>query len=127
MSSAACASLFLRSPHDRNWAIWNGDVYDLSAYFQTQTNEANADTYAFLYSDLTSLWQAQSGQDITSDVNSVLSKMNTTYAEANIQCIKNLFYWGTTDFRDTPRCQVQNILLIVASGVIMSSMAIKCE
>lgn len=83
--------------------------------------------YAFLDSDLTSLWQSQAGQDITSDINSVLSKMNTTYAEDNIRCIKNLFYWGTLDFRSTPRCQVQNILLIVASAIIMSSMAIKCE
>ena len=111
----------------RYWAIWDGDVYDLSAYFQTQTNEDDSDTYAFLDSDLSSLWQSQAGQDITSDVNSVLSKMNATYAEDNVRCIKNLFYWGTLDFRSTPRCQVQNILLIVASAIIMSSMAIKCE
>lgn len=113
--------------HYRYWAIWDGDVYDLSGYFQTQTNEASSATYAFLDSDLTALWQSQAGQDITSDINGVLAKMNTTYADANVQCIKNLFYWGTLDFRSTPRCQVQNVLLIVFSAIIMSSMAIKCE
>lgn len=42
-------------------------------------------------------------------------------------CIENVFLVGQTDFRQTSRCQVQNYMLIVISGVLMASIALKCR
>ncbi|KAH9919697.1 chitin synthase [Fomitopsis serialis] len=124
--SAASSSSSDNSASDqRYWAIWDNSVYDLSAYFQTLTNNDNSNTFTFLDSDLSGLWQSTPGQDISKDIASVLATMNSSYAEDNVRCIKNMFYWGEMDFRSTPRCQVQNIMLIVFSAIIMSSMAIK--
>lgn len=44
-----------------------------------------------------------------------------------MNCISNLFYYGKPDFRKTPRCQVQNILLLVFSIILMVSIGIKCK
>ncbi|TFY68562.1 hypothetical protein EVJ58_g936 [Rhodofomes roseus] len=123
--SAASSSNDGSTTDQRYWAIWDNSVYDLSAYFQTLTNNDDSSVFTFLDSDLAGLWQSTPGQDISSDIASTLAKMNSSYAEDNVRCIKNLFYWGELDFRSTARCQVQNIMLIVFSAIIMSSMAIK--
>lgn len=37
-----------------------------------------------------------------------------------------MFYMGETDFRKTPRCQVQNTLLLVFSSLLIATIAAKC-
>ncbi|PCH40709.1 glycosyltransferase family 2 protein [Wolfiporia cocos MD-104 SS10] len=110
---------------ERYWAIWDNSVYDLSAYFQTLTNEDDNSMYEFLDSDLTQLWSQLPGQDISKSIESVLSNMNETYRDQNVACIQNMFYWGEVDFRDTPRCAVQNVMLLVFSCILMGSMGLK--
>ena len=60
-------------------------------------------------------------------MNDVLGGLDTTTREQNMNCISNLFYYGKPDFRKTPRCQVQNILLLVFSIILMVSIGIKCK
>jgi hypothetical protein len=82
--------------------------------------------YSFLDPNLVSVFEQQPGQDITNALNAVLDTMSAENRTANMDCLSNAFYWGETDFRYTPRCQVQNYLLLVFSSVIMASMAMKC-
>ncbi|OCH89984.1 chitin synthase [Obba rivulosa] len=110
----------------RLWAIWDGGVYDLSDYVNTlQLNQDATAQFEFLNSNLTDLWQQQPGQDITKQINSVLAQMDPTTGQENVDCIKNMFYLGETDFTKTPRCQVQNYLLLAFSCLIMASIGIK--
>ncbi|GBE80201.1 Chitin synthase 8 [Sparassis crispa] len=109
----------------RLWAIWNNGIYDLTDYVNTVTVNEGMNLYAFLSPDLTSLFKQQPGQDLTSSISKVLATMNVTYREQNVNCMNNMFYLGTTDFRNTPRCQVQNYLLLAFSCILMSSMGLK--
>lgn len=98
----------------------------MSAYFHTLYINDDQPSYEFLDGDLTSLFEQQPGQDITSAIEGVLATVNATYRNDNVNCIKNLFYFGELDFRQTPRCQVQNIMLLVFSANIMASIGLKC-
>ncbi|OBZ70379.1 Chitin synthase 8 [Grifola frondosa] len=109
----------------RLWAIWNDNVYDLSDYFNSITVNTGNSEYSFLSEAITDLFKQQPGQDITKSINSALATMDATTAAQNIDCIKNLFYVGQVDFRKTPRCQVQNYMLLAFSILLMSSMGLK--
>ncbi|KAF9227129.1 glycosyltransferase family 2 protein [Gyrodon lividus] len=110
----------------RIWGIYDGTIYDLTDYVYTMTTtELNVAKYDFLDSDLVATFQQQPGEDITGPLNTVLAKMDATNRTANMDCLNNAFYWGETDFRYTPRCQVQNYMLLAFSSIIMASMALK--
>ncbi|KAI0371480.1 chitin synthase [Pilatotrama ljubarskyi] len=110
--------------NQRMWAIYENAVYDLSDYIYTSTTNT-APQYSFLNSDIVDIFKQQPGQDITKPLNDVLGKLDTTTREQNMNCISNLFYYGKPDFRKTPRCQVQNVLLLVFSIILMVSIGIK--
>ncbi|KAI0307192.1 chitin synthase [Multifurca ochricompacta] len=110
----------------RIWAIWEKSVYDLTDYFYTiNANQGNTGPYTFLDSGLTDIFQQQPGQDITAPLNAALAKLDATKAQENIQCLKNMFFVGGKDFRKEARCQVQNYLLLVASSILVASVAVK--
>lgn len=88
-----------------------------------QINLLNDDTYEFLDTDLAALWQAQPGTDITSAIKD-LNMDETTY-NTNMDCIKTLFAQGETDFRLTPRCQVQPNMLLAFSILLMVTILAK--
>lgn len=125
-------------------AIVDGKIYDLTDYFYTvgrralrahwwehttdprdplQINLLNDDTYKFLDEDLSALWQAQPGTDITSSVKDL--NMDPTTHNTNMDCIKTLFAQGETDFRLTPRCQVQPNMLLAFSVLLMVTILAK--
>lgn len=90
------------------------------------TIHANVAEYDFLDATLVSVFTQQPGTDITSALNKALDSMDATNRTASMDCLQNAFYWGETDFRYTPRCQVQNYMLLVFSSIIMASMLVKC-
>lgn len=73
------------------------------------------------------VFKQRSGQDITQPLNTVLQAMNTTSREQHLACLNNVFLSGTVDFRKSARCQVQNVLLIFFSALLMASIALKCS
>ena len=83
-------------------------------------------TYSFLDSDIVDIFKQQAGQDITKDLNAVLSGKDVDTVGKNIQCLKDAFLWGGIDFCKSAHCQVQNYLLLIFSGVLMASMLLKC-
>jgi len=112
----------------RTWAVWDKNIYDLTDYFYTiSANQGNTGPYTFLTSAITDIFQQQPGQDITKPLNAAVAKLDTATAQKNIQCLKNMFFVGQTDFRKEARCQVQNYLLLVASSILVASVAVKCE
>ena len=112
----------------RIWGVWNKSIYDLTDYFYTiNQNQGNTGPYTFLNSDLTDIFQQQSGQDLSKQLNAALAKLDATTAQKNVQCLNNMFYIGVKDFRKEARCQVQNYLLLVASSILVASVAMKCE
>lgn len=112
----------------RTWAVWEKSIYDLTDYFYTiSVNQGNTGPYTFLNSAITDIFQQQPGQDITGPLNAALAKLDATTVQQNVQCLNNMFYVGEKDFRKEARCQVQNYLLLVASSILVASVAMKCE
>lgn len=112
---------------DRNWAVWDGGVYDMTDYLYTQTlSPVNVEAYSFLNSDIVDLFKQRAGQDISTSMNKILASLQPDVALQNTNCLKNAFFLGGTDFRKTARCQVQNYILIIFSGILMASMGLKC-
>lgn len=72
------------------------------------------------------VFQQQSGQDVTKSLERVFAQKDSTTVQRNKYCIENIFYVGTPDFRDTPRCQVQSYFVLAASGIIAGTMLLKC-
>ncbi|KAJ7623767.1 chitin synthase [Roridomyces roridus] len=107
------------------WGRYNDKIYDLTDYVNTLTIHVNDAKYAFLDTDLVSIFRQQSGQDITKPLNKVLDAMPADQRGLNMQCLNNAFFIGEWDFRKSPRCTVQNYFLIVASGILMASMGLK--
>ncbi|KAG8219096.1 glycosyltransferase family 2 protein [Butyriboletus roseoflavus] len=110
----------------RIWAIWDNGVYDLTDYVNTITiNEGATTPYQFLDTGITNVFKQQAGQDISKNLNSVIAGLNAQTAAENVNCIKNMFYLGEVDFRQTPRCTVQSYLLLVFTGILCASIALK--
>ncbi|KAG0664380.1 hypothetical protein C6P46_001425 [Rhodotorula mucilaginosa] len=106
----------------RQWAIVNGSVYDLTDYFYTY-NLLNDKSYLFLNASIANVWTAQPGTDITGAIKEL--GIDAPTLKTNMDCIQTLFYVGETDFRDTPRCQVQPNLLLAFSILIMLTILVK--
>ncbi|KIY65055.1 glycosyltransferase family 2 protein [Cylindrobasidium torrendii FP15055 ss-10] len=107
------------------WIIYDESLYDLTDYFNTQDTFTNYPTYHFIDSDIEDVFKRRSGQDVTDQLNKALDGFNSTYRQQNMDCLNNVFYAGKVDFRNSARCQVQNYLLLVFSGIMMASMGIK--
>jgi chitin synthase len=95
--------------------------------FYSSSSGTDLPNYSFLNEDLTNLFKNQPGQDLTKDIDKVLAKMSVEDAKLQTDCLDNAFLVAKTDFRLTPRCTVQNYLLLAFSVLLMSTIAMKCE
>ncbi len=107
-------------------------MYDLSDYLYTVeyysgSSGTDLPNYSFLNSDLSSLFQTNTGQDITKSMDKVLAKMSADDVTKHMDCLNKAFFVGETDFRKTAKCTVQNYLLLAFSIIIMTTMGAKCE
>lgn len=114
----------------RTWGVYKDGVYDISDYLQTLTYYEAANSsdsqYSFLDDSITRLFQNQPGKDLTTRMEKALGAMNATYAAQQYTCLRNAFYVGRTDFRDTARCTVNNYILLAFSVIIMLTIGAKC-
>lgn len=97
----------------------------MTDYFSTINLFQSDDRYQFLDSDISTLFQERSGQDITGPLNKVLATKSESTVEANMACLNNYFNIGENDFRKTARCEVQNTLLLVFTIILMVTIASK--
>ncbi|KAG4216694.1 hypothetical protein PC116_g34825, partial [Phytophthora cactorum] len=95
------------------WILYEGGIYDLTNYFTTIDYYKNLAQYNFLDADMIDTIKDNPGQDVTSlwtnqiekakgNKTALASKMNS------LNCIKETFYVGIPDFRDSAQCQANN-------------------
>ncbi|KAI1330856.1 glycosyltransferase family 2 protein [Xylariaceae sp. FL0255] len=110
-----------------NVVIYDGGIYNLTDYFYTINYNKNT---AFLDTNLIDIITNNPGQDVTSSWNSYLASVAnnaTAYAKAenSINCIKNTFFVGIPDFRQSARCQTINYFLLAFTILVGSVILVK--
>ncbi|KAG8759694.1 hypothetical protein FRC14_005272 [Serendipita sp. 396] len=105
--------------------IYRKEVYDLSDYVYTLNQNNGGGGYDYINGDVVDVFRQQTGQDITKALDSVLEGLTERQVTANMACLKNRFYYGKTDFRETPRCTIQGYLLVAFSVIIAATILVK--
>lgn len=95
------------------WVILNGKIYDLTDYYYTKKTQGDNPMYSFIPEQVSDLIQSSTGSDITSQWKSKDPDYRNT-----LECMESAFYAGKTDFRDTPRCQVNNYILLAFTIIL---------
>lgn len=103
----------------RSWVIVNKKIYDLTDYFYTLKMMNKLDTYSFLPSTVTKLFQDYPGTDVTD------KWQDTEQFQKAQDCLDKVFYKGKVDFRDTPRCTVNNWILLSFTVLICVVVLVK--
>lgn len=98
----------------------------MTDYVNTLQVNTAAPQYAFLNTSVSDVFRQRSGQDVTTQLNAVLDALPAETKAQHVVCLKDAFFVGNTDFRKTARCQTQNYMLLIASGILMGSMGLKC-
>ncbi|KAK9768686.1 hypothetical protein K7432_000442 [Basidiobolus ranarum] len=114
-------------------AIIDNNVYDLTPY--TTKYIVNPPDYQdrgpvadnalnFLDDALVSLFQYNRGEDITARFND-LYRTNPEMKSKMKTCLRNLFYTGVVDTRNSPQCQFSNSILLAATIFLTAIMLFK--
>ncbi|KAK5660365.1 hypothetical protein OQA88_12906 [Cercophora sp. LCS_1] len=118
--------------HNNNhpWFIYDNKIYDLTDYMHTLKLMKSAAMYSFLDDGIINLIKNKPGQDLTEDIQAMLTSArgnDTTTARLlnNLNCIHNSWYVGIPDFRYSPRCQVNNWILLAFTIMLCAVIAIK--
>ncbi|ORY75768.1 chitin synthase-domain-containing protein [Protomyces lactucae-debilis] len=114
---------------ERQWAIIDGRVYDLTNYFYTSallnpTHAAIKPNYYFLDDFVEGLFQGSAGRDVTKEFNN-LANWNASARAANLQCLQNAFYYGKVDFRQSAKCQANNYILLSFTVILCTVIVVK--
>ncbi|KAI5481543.1 chitin synthase, glycosyltransferase family 2 protein [Pseudohyphozyma bogoriensis] len=113
-------------------AIYDNGVYDLSTFvtnngggIQTPTGTvaANDTDRYFMSQDVVSLFQRKAGTDLTYDLNNLAIDANVL-ARQKI-CLRNLFFIGKVDNRNSVQCKFANYILLALSIVMVSIIGFK--
>jgi len=108
--------------NQHKWVIYEEKIYDLTNYFNTQDLQPDVPMFEFLHADVEKVIKEHPGEDITDMWNDLLLKSQNTDDAAkvanSINCVKNHFYVGIPDFRVTPKCQINNWLLLAFTIII---------
>jgi chitin synthase len=118
------------SSNNHAWFIYEGKVYDLTDYMYTQKVYRDNPRWAFLDSQVVGLVKNNPGQDLTEQLNTIRRNARSNDTEfasvANtMNCLNNRFYIGTTDFRWSARCQVNNWMLVGFAAILCAVILIK--
>ena len=114
------------SNDNRIWAMYNKNVYDLSDYFYTATQMNNNQVYGFLPSAITDIFEENPGTDVTQLMDSIpTSSLSSQDKNTAMNCMQNVFYRGSYDFRTTPRCTVPDYFLLAFSVILIATIGCK--
>ena len=104
---------------NRQWVIIDNHVYDLTDYFYTLDRRDNFPTYDFFPESVTKLFENNPGADISEEWGDGPEFQNS------LNCLNNAFFKGKTDYRETPRCQVNNYILLAFTIVLCTVILVK--
>ncbi|KAJ3357857.1 hypothetical protein HDU83_002985 [Entophlyctis luteolus] len=95
-----------------------GNVYDVSSYF-------NADSNNFLNGNMATLFSSYWGKDATAAFQKVIEAEGANQAAVYLNCMNNMFYIGTIDHRNDVSCQVSNGILLTATIILCLVIGVK--
>ncbi|RYO81077.1 hypothetical protein DL766_004799 [Monosporascus sp. MC13-8B] len=112
------------------WVLYENKIYDLTDYFNTIKFFKNLESYNFLDDGIVESVRRNPGQDVTNLWNArIENTADNQTAHANVRnsinCIQQTFYVGIPDFRYTPRCQVNNYILLAFTIILCCVIAVK--
>lgn len=112
------------------WARYGDKLYDLTDYFYTLEEQEGRKDVRFLNEKVSDIWQNNPGEDIKELLDIVIEESrgnDTEYANVmnSWQCVQNVFYKGRTDYRDSPRCTVNNWFLLAFAIIMCAVILIK--
>ncbi|OZJ04374.1 hypothetical protein BZG36_03199 [Bifiguratus adelaidae] len=108
----------------RSWAVIDNNVYDLTYYLlggrqvRAPPGEAaptNVDT-DFMDNAIVQLFKQKAGSDITDYFNAL--PMDPVVRKRQLVCLRNLFFVGKVDQRNSARCLFSEYLLLIISGCL---------
>lgn len=108
----------------RRWAILDNEVYDLTFYTmggrhiqapEGQNVSGNTST-DFMDNSIVDLFRQKAGQDITEYWNALPLDANVKYQQK--VCLRNLFYAGTVDQRNSAKCIFAEYLLLIVTVLL---------
>lgn len=108
----------------RSWAILNNDIYDLTYYQmggryikgppgQPLPSGVSVD---FMDQDIVDLFYQKSGGDITSYFNAL--NLDPAVKQRQLVCLRNLFFVGKVDTRNSPQCLFSQYFLLAITGML---------
>jgi chitin synthase len=103
------------------WFRLGDRVYDLTDYFYSQERANGGAASKFLDPKIDEMVQSYAGSDLTDRFN----RLNATTRANNLQCLDNTFYIGKTDFRNSPRCRVNDYILLAVTIILCAVIVIK--
>ncbi|KAL1305421.1 hypothetical protein AAFC00_002307 [Neodothiora populina] len=106
------------------WFTMGQKIYDLTDYYYTLDLMNNLDQYNFFGDTFNDIVNNNPGGDLASEFKEKLAS-NVTASSAIMQCLDNNFYVGRLDFRDSPRCQVNNYILLAFTIIMCAVILIK--
>jgi chitin synthase len=110
----------------RMWAILNGEVYDFTYYFiggrsvrmphnATAPSDVNLD---FIDKSIAQLFKEMAGTDV-SDLFAQLP-LSKVVKDRQVNCLRNIFFVGKVDARNSPQCTLSEYLLLIISAFLCS-------
>ncbi|BGP46627.1 hypothetical protein JCM10450v2_002474 [Rhodotorula kratochvilovae] len=116
----------------KNIAIYEGNVYDFSTYIQNgggglrvpdgATAPSGTDRQ-FMSTPIVDLFRQKAGTDLTNDINGL--NLGADVLERQRICMRNLFFIGKIDNRNSPQCQFSQYILIALSVVMVAIIGAK--
>ncbi|ANB11792.1 chitin synthase CHS3 [Sugiyamaella lignohabitans] len=107
--------------------ILNNQIYDVTNYFLTTAiypdNDPVTKPWNFFSDTVVNMFVNGQGQDITEQFNG--DQLDALTRQNTLQCLNNAFRAGEVDFRDSVRCQVANVILLVFAGILTSVTLVK--
>jgi chitin synthase len=104
------------------WFTMGDKVYDLTDYFHTLDRMDNRAPYNFFDEAFETMVQNYAGEDLTERFYNAL---NETAQVDHLRCLNNMFYIGKTDFRKSPKCRVNDYILLAFTIIICSVILVK--
>jgi chitin synthase len=112
--------------------VYNGILYDLSDYINTGAATApppgtslpsDPGETQFMDSRITSVFQRESGGDLTKSINSL--GLDHDLLKRQAVCMRNLFAIGKVDNRNSPQCLFSKYILLALSIMLVSVIGFK--
>ncbi|KAI8978598.1 chitin synthase-domain-containing protein [Pilobolus umbonatus] len=115
----------------RKWAVIDRHIYDLTAYTMggrflrgppDQPLPDDVDTN-FLYQPIVDLFMQKSGSDITKEFYKLA--MDGELRQNQLVCLRNLFFVGFEDTRNSAKCRFSTYLLLIVTILLCTVIAFK--